>query len=376
MSTAMPTSSGDGSIPLSEVETELARHMDAVKDPGEGPVLRARLSNLVIYCDREETANIIGSEVPTIVESHPARVILLVSQPGPPDEDVRGFVTAWCRRWGPRQHICSEQVTLKCRGRASEDLPYAVLSLLVGDLPTNVWWATTTPPALAGAVMPNMSELAQQVIYDSNGWLDPARGVAATASWLAKFERGADHGRWRVASDLNWRRLKFWRRILAQALDPATTPGAIESISEVQIEHGPHAVIQAWELASWLASRLSWKVQTGKVQPGVEIAWQLATAKMPLRLRIRRLAEGPSSIRRIRIACNLEGKPGALNMTADGERRIAVTPEGVDAAPRTVTIQPQPLAELVGRQLSDRERDPVFQESMKVAQVLAQSLLG
>jgi hypothetical protein len=31
--------------------------------------------------------------------------------------------------------------------------------------------------------------------------------------------------------------------------------------------------------------------------------------------------------------------------------------------------------ELVGRQLSDRSRDPVFRESMAVAQVMAQSVL-
>jgi hypothetical protein len=33
-------------------------------------------------------------------------------------------------------------------------------------------------------------------------------------------------------------------------------------------------------------------------------------------------------------------------------------------------------AELIGRQLSDREPDPVFRESMAVAQVFAKSLLG
>jgi hypothetical protein len=37
--------------------------------------------------------------------------------------------------------------------------------------------------------------------------------------------------------------------------------------------------------------------------------------------------------------------------------------------------EPLSLAELVGRQLSDRERDPVFAESIATAQVLAQSLL-
>ena len=51
-----------------------------------------------------------------------------------------------------------------------------------------------------------------------------------------------------------------------------------------------------------------------------------------------------------------------------------MTTEGVETVHGSV--QPQSEAELVGRQLSDRERDPVFNESIFTAQVLAQSLTG
>jgi glucose-6-phosphate dehydrogenase assembly protein OpcA len=302
-------------------------------------------------------------------------VLLLVGEPGP-TEEVRGSVTAWCRATGPRQHICSEQITLKARGSAVDHLPFAVLSLLVGDLPTNVWWASLTPPAVAGTILPDLTENAQQLIYDSIGWTDPVQGMAATAKWLSKFERSPQQGRWRVASDLNWRRLKFWRRLLAQALDPTSAPGALESISEVCIEHGPHAVIQAWELASWMASRLNWKVQGGRVEPGVELNWQLAAPQGTIKLRIRRLPEAPSEIRKVRVVCRLEGKPGALTLAPESDRRLAILPEGIEAAPRTITIQPLPTAELVSRQLSDREHDPVFRESMVLAQLFAQNVLG
>src|SRR5262249_37723595 len=84
---------------------------------------------------------------------------------------------------------------------------------------------------------------------------------------------GPGLGHWRVASDLNWRRLKFWRRLTAQALDPMTAPGALDSISDIQVEHGPHAVVQAWLLVGWMASRLGWRVQTGRVDPGAELVW-------------------------------------------------------------------------------------------------------
>src|SRR5262249_44027103 len=270
---------------------------------------------------------------------------------------------------------CSEQVTLRAKGDAVLQLPFAVRELLIGDLPINVWWAAPVPPPLGGPMLFDLTEHAQQVIYDSIGWAEPARGVAATAAWLPRFERDAGEGVWSVASDLNWRRLKYWRRLLGQALDPGAAPGALDSITEVLVEHGPHAVVQAWELVSWLASRLGWQVQMGRVEPNVEIVWQVVAPHGNLRVRIHRLPEGTSEGRRVRIACLLDGKPGAFNIVVQGDR-LAVQPEGIDATPRTVAVQAPSLAELVGRQLSDRERDPVFQESMAVAQVFAQSVIS
>jgi hypothetical protein len=87
-------------------------------------------------------------------------------------------------------------------------------------------------------------------------------------------------------------------------------------VSEVLIEHGPHAVIQAWEIISWLASCFEWSVDLGRVEPGREIAWLFAAPHGDIRVRVRRLEQGPPSVTRGRIACQLDGKPGALNLFA------------------------------------------------------------
>jgi len=76
----------------------------------------------------------------------------------------------------------------------------------------------------------------------------------------------------------------------------------------------------------------------------------------------------------VRLQCRIDEHPATLVFKPLDTTRLEVTTEGVEAAPLTVTVQPQSLAELVGRQLSDRERDPVFTESIATAQVLAQSL--
>ena len=200
--------------------------------------------------------------------------------------------------------------------------------------------------------------------------------MAGTAAWLGQAERQDLTGRWRVAADLNWRRLKYWRRLLRQALDPGAVRGAAESACEVLVEHGPHAVVQAWLLAGWLSLRLAWRVQTGRAADGTELLWRCRGAGGDVRVRIRRLAEGPAEVLRVRITCVLEGKSGALNLVIEDGQRLAVVLEGVEGAPRTMTLPPVSAAELVGRQLSDRDRDPVFHESMAVAGAMAQSVLN
>ncbi len=374
---AAETLSGTGTpVEMTDIESELSKQLNLVKEPGEAPVQRARMSNLVIFCDQQETAESLSAEVPNIVLVHPARVLLLFADRKHDGSHLNASVNAWCQLGPSGQHICSEQITLVARGSTVDRLPYAVRGLLIGDLPTNVWWAAKTPPPMGGTLMHELTERVQQVLFDSIGWAEPARDVNAVANWLPRFENNGPPGQVRVASDLNWRRLKYWRRIIGQALSPATAPGALQSISEVVIEHGPHAVVQAWELVSWLASRLRWKVRHGSVQPNVEIAWQLAASHGDLMVRIRRLDEGPSDIRRVTIAtsCTVAGR---LNFVAEEENtRLSVTPEGVPGAARTVSAQPSDIAELVGKQLSDRERDPIFESSMNIAQVFAQSVLG
>ena len=108
--------------------------------------------------------------------------------------------------------------------RVAERLPFAVRALLIGDLPTNLWWAAHDAaaagrPAAARSGRERPADHVRQPRLARAG-----RGVAATVDWLERIERGDGRGRWRVASDLNWRRLKYWRRLLTQALEPARRP--------------------------------------------------------------------------------------------------------------------------------------------------------
>jgi glucose-6-phosphate dehydrogenase assembly protein OpcA len=364
----LPPAFGLG-VELRHVEKELSQQLRGQSADERGLVQRVRMSNLVIFTTNLQTAADLSAAVPEIEAVHPARVLLLIADPASEGNELRAAVSVRCRALGRQQQACSEQVTLYTPTGLADHLPFAVRSLVIGDLPTNLWWATPTPPPMAGPLLVELSEHAQQIMYDSLDWPDPVRGVSTTASWIEQTER-TDPCEWRVVSDLNWRRLKYWRRLVAQALEPFGD-AAGEVITEVLLEHGPAASVQAWMLASWLARRLGWRPLSGVMSPGVEMAWRFGAGKVEAAVRVRRLPEGPPELRVVNLTHRAGGKENWLNIFIESQQRMAIELGGDGTEPRTMTLPALSPAEVVGRQLSDRERDPVFRESMAVAQTMA-----
>src|SRR5713101_7041359 len=124
------------SVRLRDAEQELSRQLEMHKQPGDEPVQRAHMSNLVIYCDRAETAASLKDVIPAIVESHPARVLLLIGEAASGKSDINAEVSVWMQRHRGGPKAFSEEITLRASGEAVERLPFAVRGLLIGDLPT------------------------------------------------------------------------------------------------------------------------------------------------------------------------------------------------------------------------------------------------
>ena len=363
-------------VPLDKVDRELDRQLKQAQGPGDAPLVRARMSNLVVFTDRQELCDRVTAAIPDIVAEHPARVILLTLDENVSKDGISASVLTRVHHVSRGLRSFSETLTVRADQASRAKLSFALRRMLIGDLPTNLWWSVSQPPVMGGTMLYELAENCEQVIYDSYGWPEPARGLTATATWLDRFERPPSGGRRRrIASDLTWRRLRPWRRLVAEALSPATAPGAIETVDEVLFDHGPHSVTSAWSLASWMILRLGWKVRGVKIKPGQEIAWQLSSPRGPCSMRIRRLADASRGIQWMRISYQADGMPAAMNLAPIGDRRLKIEPEGVSAAPRTVSISPQPIPELIARQLSDREWDPSFRRAMEVAQDLAISVL-
>lgn len=334
----------------------------------EDPVTRACMSNLIVYCRDEREAERVPEEIAFIVQRHPARVLLLVGNAGSQKVELEAYVAAVCFTAGGGRQICSEHVTLSAHPGARQRLPSTTRSLLIGDLPTALWWASQDPPPAGGELFEELASMSSHVIYDSEGWIDPVGSVIAVANWAAN-ERAS-----MIVSDLAWRRLKPWRRLIGQALDPAIAPGALETMDEVVIEHGPHALPKVWLLIGWLACRLGWRAIGGKVEPGVEVTWGFQSPRSKVRVTVRRHKDGDSVIRSAAIGWNgPEGRSGAV-FSLQSAGWIAVDRSGSTAPQRVLARADLPREALVARQLPKLFRDPLFRDTLEVSRTMAEAL--
>ena len=103
-----------------EIERELAEiwaTIDGQKTDGGGPVTRASMSNVMIFCDGEEQALDAADRIPRLVKHHPARVLVLALLEDQTDETVHAWVTAHCRRTSDGTQLCAEHIELRFRDR-------------------------------------------------------------------------------------------------------------------------------------------------------------------------------------------------------------------------------------------------------------------
>lgn len=336
-------------------------------DAGGHPAARACMANLIVVCQTRSEEAGVEPDIAAVVARRPVRVVRLLADRSSPAAHVEVLVTAHYRTRAGGRQVVGEEIILRTGGPGRRRLPSAVRALLVRDLPIVLWWVSPEAPPAAGDLFVELAPLATQVIYDSVAWPDPLRQLAVAAAWVAASERG-------VIADLAWRRPRLWRRLLAQTLDPTAAPAALESITQIQIEHGPHALTQAWLLAGWLAFRLGWRAVGGEVASGPEVRWTFEAPHGSPTVRIQRQPAGGAEIQAVGIVARRDGTPTTFRFEAEGPGRLAAHVEGEAAGPRRLAGPVQSRDELVARELADRARDPIFVRSMALARAMAEAV--
>jgi glucose-6-phosphate dehydrogenase assembly protein OpcA len=222
------------------IEAELESLWRELAD--QTPAARAIMSNLVVVQDPAADADEIERAIVDVAEHHASRIIVLVhGNPARQREPVGASVGILL--FGPQgtRHGV-EQITIRsvC---VQEGLPSIVRRLVLGDLPTAVWWTgdlSQTPPIAA------LVGMGRQFVFDSGRWRDVGAGLATMVALLSQA-RTPD------IVDINWRSFEPLRRAVVRGLRDLNRAGATPT--RIQVRHHPRDAARAWLLVGWLGSR-------------------------------------------------------------------------------------------------------------------------
>jgi len=136
-------------VSLSEIESELGQIWLGVDGDGDaGPrAVRAATFTLVVY-ESPDLAAQIAPSVEGLAVQNPCRVIHLRPREDAADAPLEARVAAYCpmQKRGQSNLICCEYITLTGSRPALERSLGLINALLIGDLPTYLWWQAHPDP--------------------------------------------------------------------------------------------------------------------------------------------------------------------------------------------------------------------------------------
>lgn len=355
-------------VRLDAVEGELDRLWQRPDDVGKArpPLTRACRSNLIVLSSSRAEGEQIQRELATLVQYHPCRVLLFVQDDTDGSNSVETEVSSYI---GEDRQLLAEQVTIRAGAAAVRRLTSMVPTLLIGDLPTALWWIPQAAPPSSGELFDSLTEMAHQLIYDSFGWTDAARGVVAMADWIISAPSD------KALVDLGWNRLNPWRQMLSEALDAAVAGKAPEDLQSLTIQHGVGASAQAWLFVGWFAQCFGLHPGTRTFNADAEMDWVSETTGRSLVVTLRPVNQPGYEVAGV----ELVWREGGLKKTAyfhrtSPERQIMVY-ESSTAYSQAIMLPSVPRALAVARQLAVLTRDTSFIDALTLARVIAQTLL-
>jgi len=185
-----------------------------------------------------------------IATQNPCRIISLFPVAGD-DEGVTAQVSAYCpiNKRSRNSLVCGEYIMLKGTESALERVATMVSSLVMGELPSILWWKAT--PSTDQDLFDRLSKTCTAVAVDSSYFMTDPEGDLLKVAHLIQSQV--------QVSDLNWRRLAAWQELTAEAFDAPERRAAIREVDRVVIDYEKGNSTQALMFLGWLASRLGWE---------------------------------------------------------------------------------------------------------------------
>lgn len=262
----------EGGIDVRKIEAELMSMWTEMSRPESGtdaPALtRACTLNLIVYTTELSDSAHLADILDEVARRHPARTLLLVTDRDSTETRLAAYVATRCQILGARtKQVCGEQITIEVAGNAVDLAASAIAPLLVPDVPVFLWWDDI--PHQDDQLFSRILAMTDRAVIDSAAFDNPYDDLLK----LDTLMRNGDS----LISDLNWGRLTSWRSLTASFWDVADYRPHLDNIDKVIVEFQPPGVasdqvaLQPLLLVGWIASRLSWKLESANFDKGNNI---------------------------------------------------------------------------------------------------------
>jgi glucose-6-phosphate dehydrogenase assembly protein OpcA len=240
-----------------------------------GGVSRALLLNFAMHVPAGGDLGIASRTVARVAAAIPCRAFVLIESrdpaSGPP---LAAWISSHCVLAAGGKQVCCEQVSLRARAGATDALATQLLSLLVPDLPTVLFWPDGD---IDSRLLERIGHETDRLVVDSITFPDAAAGIAR----LAAFTHGSDPIE--QVDDIAWQALEPWRELTAAPFDGPPFAALLPTIRSARVVHSPTGAAQAWMYAGWLASRLHWRP---RARTGDTFAFDAANGRTELQFEV------------------------------------------------------------------------------------------
>jgi len=209
---------------------------------GRASCARGATMNFVVFVDDPQHRSWVLERAAIIAGKHPSRLIVLDST-----QAIRGVDVATTSREVGDSTVVDERVDVGVSELDHAAIVSLTRELSVPDIATVLWWSGAR--VRASRTFAGLAAAATTILVDSSG---KARD-AETIRDLYRFHESAPSI---VLHDLAFMRLAPWQEMIAQFFDDPALRDDIFSLTGLDIESGSDA--EAFYLAGWLGSRLSW----------------------------------------------------------------------------------------------------------------------
>jgi glucose-6-phosphate dehydrogenase assembly protein OpcA len=314
-----------------------------------GPRARATLSNLIILnagAGSSSAASAIDHLINELCLSHPSRFFVvdcnLPETADPAENGIATAVSSRCFLADSGAHVCSEEIYISVAKKSIAIVPNLLVSLLAPDVDV-VLVVVGDPGASSEDGKPRAEELlgillkiVDRVIYDSLSCGTYSRGIRTLTDAAALGAHGGSSSRAfaelaRKLSDMNWRRIKRWRSLIAEGFDAERLADSVPSISRITLTcRQPAAELQRGCAGADALLLAGWILHSLEVYPEKNTA--------------------SSSLSGLTLDCR--GKGGAVQLEFAGESGPSLT----DARVSAVEILAE-TADAVARMFVDRNQE-------------------